>query len=925
MRSINTFLGLTLPRVQSVLERVSSLVWQTVEDLTVVGLKESTFSQPFSQIQKSDKWQKAIPGEQGIDAFSFSWYRFDLETEEDNLWLNWNHEGESTLYYLGTPYAGFDREHFYHKLPAKGGSYFVEVMRMSPEQVFSGARLCHKNDLAWKVKYDLEVLLNLAMVKTKHLTKEFGGDYIQGFTYRQSPEYLSRADRLLLRRLDDGINLYEKNGLAPFSLYLDDIYREFTAHPLSIKLLATAQAHLDPVHMWPENVGDFKINHTFSTADRLMEEYGELTFEFSQPGAYEKVKNREPDLFNRVCNRIKEGRWELEGGFFVESDVNLPCGEALTRSLLLGQRRSREYGGEESLVLWLPDTFGFSACLPQIMKQCGVPYFYTTKMHWNPVTHFPYSSFKWQGHDGSEVIAHLSQHHNGYMLNGLPEQMINVENIYRQSDVHNESLAPVGYGDGGGGITAEQIERVRRQNNLYGVPRTNFGRVRDYFKGLNERRDRLPSYKGELYLEYHRGIFTSRRRVKELYREMERNLQNLEAVYTVQNRGPIPEKYWERLSLMQFHDIITGSMLDLCTHQITEEMESLNREMENLTREALEETEGKPCIFNPLPMENQIYHAGQIMTIPPLTGVTVTSIPQTHPPVKGDQTSLDNGKVQARFTPQGEISSLVLDGKTVKFTDSANSLVIYKEMPAQFDIWNIDRQSLTGGERVDSPAQVQLVDGGPNRKELHFIRELGEKSQLTIIYTLDGDSPVLKIVCEIDWQEPECLLKAEFPTKYQATKARFGTPYGSVLRPAQPGMPYEETQWESGGSRWACLFDEGEQDGIALITKDSYGFSAYEGVLTLSLVRSPKSPESSREKPVYTDLGKHRVEYALGYHDIRGVKENRAHRLADTLFTPCLIYVGNSVLPTGPVWEAGESLVPCWVRPVEGGSISPIP
>lgn len=156
--------------------------------------------------------------------------------------------------------------------------------------------------------------------------------------------------------------------------------------------------------------------------------------------------------------------------------------------------------------------------------------FYTTKMHWNSITHFPYSSFVWRGSDGSELLAHLSQHHMGYMLSGEPHQMINVENIYRQSDVHPESLAPVGYGDGGGGITREQLERVRRQKDLYGEPRTRFGRTADYFKRLGETRESLPLYEGELYLEYHRGVFTSRRPIKKAYRALERALQTGEAV-----------------------------------------------------------------------------------------------------------------------------------------------------------------------------------------------------------------------------------------------------------------------------------------------------------------------------------------------------------------------------------------------------------
>ncbi len=934
MRPNNPFLQLTLPRVETALQRIKATIWQAEENLTVECLPEAKTRLSLDDAVTRTDWQPATPGSGGNDAFAFTWYRFDVPPEGAN-WLQWQHAAESTIYINGKPYAGFDGQHHYHRIPGNAGTIHVEVMRMSPGQSFQGATLCHRNDKAWAVKHDLEVLFDIAQLDTRHLTLPFGDDYTKAFSYRQAPDYLPRATRRLLRLLDDAATTFEKHGLDALAEALQRAYVEFAGNPQGLQLIATAQAHLDPVHMWPETVGDFKIAHTFSTATRLMDEYPELTFQFSQPFAYEKVKTLEAGLFATVLDRLQEGRWEMEGAFYVESDVNIPCGEALARSMLIGQELSRNYGGKESLIVWVPDTFGYCAALPQIMRQCGVKYFYTTKMQWSPVTHFPYSSFRWKGNDGSEVIAHLSQHYMGYMLNGLPSQMRNVENIYRQSDVHNESIAPVGFGDGGGGITDEQIERVRRIDDLHGAPRTRFGRVRDFFDRLGEKRHALPEFHGEIYLEYHRGVLTSRRRVKELHRALERALQALEAIHSAKYLGPVDDHYWKRLSLMQFHDIVTGSMLDLCADQVNDEMQAMVDELGKQTVNALGR-QGEDCVFNPLPCSRQVFHNGEIVSLPPLSGVVAGKAKQDLPPVVAHASGLSNGIVEAEFSKTGEIVSMSVHGRQIHLTGPGNQLTLYREMPAMFDIWEVDRQTLCECQNVDTPANVEMVDHGPNRGELRFHRKIGEHSKATMIYTLDAGASVLQISCEIDWHEPETMLRAEFPTDYQGRMARFGAPFGSVLRPAQPGMPHEEAQWESAGSRWACVADEGERNGLALITKDNYGFSAYKGLLTLSLVHSPIPPECDRErlgralvqsyndesaKTVFTDMGFHRIRYAVGLHDINSPREELAPMLADTLYTEVVPYQGKPIDSPLPDWKAGNSLIPCWVRPTPDGPV----
>ena len=289
-----------------------------------------------------------------------------------------------------------------------------------------------------------------------------------------------------------------------------------------------------------------------------MEDYPEFRFGYSQPASYRAVEKRAPALMQEVRGKIRQGRWEAVGAAEVESDTLLSCGEGLVRSLLLGQDGFRDLQGRPSEILWLPDVFGYSDALPQILVQTGVKYFFTTKLHWGSITLFPHSSFLWQGSDGSEILAHVSQG-MGYNMNVLPGEIRSAVREYRQADVHDEFLMPSGFGDGGGGPTPEMCERARRLRDLAGCPPTSWGRIDEYFNGLEEIRDRLPTYRGELYLQYHRGVLTTHGDLKAAFRELERALQIREAAHAVTGRGPVPVESWRRMVFAQFHDYIPGS------------------------------------------------------------------------------------------------------------------------------------------------------------------------------------------------------------------------------------------------------------------------------------------------------------------------------------------------------------------------------
>ena len=367
---------------------------------------------------------------------------------------------------------------------------------------------------------------------------------------------------------------------------LHAIYQRFPAESWQPALAMNGHAHIDLAWLWPEAVANQKGMHTFASQLRLLELYPEFKFTQSQPALYRAVEKLSPELVARIKARIAEGRWEATGAAEVELDTLVPSGEAMARSIIYGQRKFRELrGGSPSQICWLPDVFGYSASLPQILRQAGVPYFFTTKMTWSTITRFPYNSFVWRGSDGSEVLTHLCT--RAYIGQANIEESIGVLADHQQSDLHPELLYPTGHGDGGGGVTFDVLERARRIANLSGVPTAHWSTAEEFFQRMEACRDRLPVYQGELYLEYHRGTYTTQSEIKRLHRAGERHLQIHEAVRVATGAGPLAEADWLRVLFAEFHDVLPGSSIRLVYAQLTPELDALQARVLDAARQEL--------------------------------------------------------------------------------------------------------------------------------------------------------------------------------------------------------------------------------------------------------------------------------------------------------------------------------------------------
>ncbi|MCH8475846.1 MAG: alpha-mannosidase [Opitutales bacterium] len=949
------FLQIVLPRLRRLKSRLQGQIWTNLADLSVERTIPRSKSLPLSEAAALPR-KKIKPGTAWGNYFDQAWFYGEIPREfqkRDDLYLHWQDQGESTLYLQKAPYGGFDVAHREQPLPAGTESFWVESFVMQtaiwhhdatgihPDgNLFQGVWLKEKNVLAWEVYHDWLILLELAEKEKQRATPLKPEAHLPA-RYHPPIESCPPLLRCLLRWMDDAVNRYDTEGLAALKEETATIYERLRSDSFLPKAVFTGHAHLDLVWLWPERMAEHKAVHTFSNVLRLMDRYPEFRFSYSQPASYQAVERLAPEVLEAVKKRMASGQWEATGAMQVESDTQMACGEALAQSFLLGQKNFTKLRGEPARCCWLPDAFGYSNCLPQIMAQTGVSYFFTTKLTWSNITRFPYSSFYWEGNDGSRVLSHVTQE-LGYNNMGTVQESIDAMEAYRQVDRHPEFLLPTGFGDGGGGPTEEICERVRRMKSLQTVPPGEWDRVEDFFDRLNKKAEHLPSWRGELYLEYHRGVLTTHGNLKERFRAAERSLQIREAAAALTGKPSDSEKAWERMVFAQFHDYIPGTAIVEVYDEALPELKKLAEDNLKKAGQLLSAQDGEKAVFNPLPYPRIAYREqskGRLLPffLPPLSGIPQSRLlpAKTVEEVQGDKSFLENEFLRIEFDPEGRITSLVCGGEDIPLREPGNQLVLFPDHPHHYDVWDIDRQTFSLGETLETPTEAKFQQPNPLVARVSFTRELGKKSRITVHYELKAHDKWITIRYEVDWQEKGTLLKAVFPTAFSGAMARFGAPFGSTLRPQLAGPSDAEAQWESAGNRWAVVQDDSDTGGLFMVTEAKYGFSCREGLLGVSLLRSalmpgsgendrrnglqhPKRKETQRES--YTDLGIHEIKIAVGRMDPTAPRGEHPAALADLLFTDPIEYTGKEIHSPFRGLRGGDSLQPAWVKPNTEGA-----
>jgi alpha-mannosidase len=950
MLSNHHILSQTPLRADSVVRRLESQIWQ---DQCALDVQATAFGPEQCSLAEAKKkpLKPVAPNTTWGRLFDQRWCRVRFpRTTKRGDWFSWQDLGEATLYVKGVPYFGFDPGHKHCLMPEGLREVWVEANCVSSAiwvegwqrldshgSLFKGAFLERRNDDAWDVYHDMKCLLDAALTLRQTENPKLAPTVAPGQT-QPAMESHSPAYRKLLRILEDAADIIEQKGLVAAHSFLTKQYKELRQDKTMITAILTGHAHIDLVWLWPERIGEIKAVHTFSTVHYLMHHYPEFRFAYSQPASYEAVRRREPKLYDVVQKRIATKKWQPTGAMYVESDTNIACGEALLRSFSLGQQGFREIRGSTTPLTWLPDVFGYSACLPQIMKLSGVKYFFTTKMTWNLVNRFPYSSFVWRGHDGSEVIAHVTQD-CGYNASVLTEQLKAVSWGHQQVDVHNECLLPTGYGDGGGGPTAEMCERARRLDNIPGMPSLRWDHPEAFFERLAPLKNRLPVWKGECYLEGHRGTLTTHASVKDAFRALERALQISEAAGCVSGRTWDRTHAWKRLVFAQFHDYIPGSSVWDVYKEGVPELNALASQETARALQALSSTKGIDGFLNPHAIEvtRWITPPGKRKAVrvrlPALSATPVEqALTETGEPVSIKGRTVDNGMVSFNLDQQGWISKLAWNGRPSPLTGPGGQLIFYKDFPARYEAWDLDRHTLAHGEPCSAKAHITPLQE-PHRAGFTVQRRVGEKSQSTLHCYIQAGDPLLYVDIELDWHEEMAMLKLLFPTRHMATHARFGVPFGSITRPQVTSGLASEAMWEVPFSRWLSVYDEGETDGFFAVSEAKYGATVRDGQIGISLVRSPHAvgfdghgmawlPELTRLKNLdrHTDQGHHVIRFAFGHYHQGLTRAEHPASLADTLFTAPLSYKGPARPSPLQAMEGGETLIPSWAEPLSSNA-----
>jgi alpha-mannosidase len=718
------------------------------------------------------------------------------------------------------------------------------------------------------------------------------------------PKRSVRRSRLI-RALSEAIDIFSEDEQSA-SEARRRLERELQV-PASLSDLATTavgHAHIDTAWLWPVRESIRKCARTFSTQLALLDRYPTYVFGASQAQHYRFVKEHYPALYEKIREKIAEGRWEIQGAMWVEADNNLISGESIVRQILHGKNFFRQEFGVEVKNLWLPDVFGYSASLPQILKKSGIEYFVTQKISWSQFNRFPHHTFMWQGIDGSEVITHFPPE-DSYNSELKADRLIYARENFAEKGYLDEFLTLFGVGDGGGGPKEEHIEMGLRQKNLEGAPRVSFDSAQSLLDRLGKQRDKLKTWVGELYLELHRGTLTTQARNKKMNRRFEIRLRQLEFYFSCLSLDSYPSKeldqLWKTLFLNQFHDIIPGSSIGPVYRDSQEDYRRMESATEELLRRAasclFESNENALCVVNtlsytysrpvllpdcwrgydvvdengkPLIVQEEAGPLVQIEVEPMSTRTLCRRKREvrpaqsksfvkssSHASTRREGLTLENALIRYEFDEEGVLTRCWdREASREALSAPSNILNLYEDRPADWDAWDID--IFYEGQLCERarPVSWDRVEG-PLRAVLRFRYEVGA-SEIEQRIALDRSSKRLDFETEVSWRERHKMLRVAFFTTIIAQSARFDIPFGTLERGTHRNTPWDRARFEVCAHRFADLSD-GDY-GVALLNDCKYGYKVLGCELNLNLLRSPTYPDPD------ADLGDHAFTYSLLPH-----------------------------------------------------------
>ena len=653
------------------------------------------------------------------------------------------------------------------------------------------------------------------------------------------------------------------------------------------EVIICGHSHLDVAWLWTVKEIHRKCARTFSNNVSLMKAYPDFKFTQSQAAVYSYVKDHYPEIYEDVRKFVKNGQWEITGNTWVEADTNIASGESLIRQLLYGREFFMKEFGVSSDIYWLPDCFGFTAALPQVIKKSGMKYFLTSKLQYNDTNEFPLSVFKWRAHSGDEVVSYMQKVH--YEGDADANYIKNTRKTNRQNDLVEASMGMFGYGDGGGGCTFDMVEKVRRFQKIPGLPKVRVGQANDFFKEIEKDKDALPVWDGEMYYENHRGTFTSQAFVKKNNRKGEymlRNIEMLTLIAGIYDKERI-EKLWKLLLTNQFHDILPGTSIEEVFVNTREEYELMNKEGKEITDAALKVLSEKAAtgknsivVWNMLPFENTALVKAEIPfskgSVKDADGRVMASavkdnavefIAENVPPmgykvftfceneesldcVKAGKDFLENKFIRAEFDENAKLTALINKAiGTNILKGKGNLLSVSHDKPIHESAWNLENDYKMKMWYLDKADSVELVESTPVKAVIRAVYSFN-KSVITQDITLTPEARTLIFDTTVDWHEEEKVLKAEFPLDIRSRICTCEIAHGALERPTYANNSYEKAMFEVCAHKWADL-SQGDR-GMSIINDCKYGYDIDGDTMRITLMRAPILPDATADKGIST-------------------------------------------------------------------------
>lgn len=731
----------------------------------------------------------------------------------------------------------------------------------------------------------------------------------------------------ILNYINNALNLVDwrdeskmRKSFASAEKYFKENFYEKYCRKSDVKVKCVGHTHIDIGWLWTVRQTREKAQRSFFTVLELMKRYPEYKFMSSQAPLYLAVKENAPEKYNEIKQRVKEGRWEVEGAMWVEADCNLPSGESLVRQILYGKRFFKEEFGIESKTLWLPDVFGYSAALPQILNKSGVNSFVTSKISWNDTNTMPNDTFIWKGVDGSEIFTHFMtaqemrsdgkiDNFTTYLPRGNASYVMGSWRRNSNKGIVNDALLTYGWGDGGGGATVSDIEMLKRME--YGIPEcptTEFSTSEEFLKEIKEQsQQKLDKWVGELYFEFHRGTYTSQSEIKKNNRKCEFALQNAELFSTIANRllGEVYRKeklaeMWKIVLTNQFHDILPGSAIKEVYETANAEEEGVKEDCADIIAQSLktitDNISGSGIVvYNPtsftcggvIIVDGETRYVDNI----PSKGYALKSPVPKDGSVFVKDRSVENKYFIIELSRDMEITRIYdkrYDREILPKGAIANRLVAYEDYPNVYDAWELRNYYSQKAYPINTCSRVEKITDG-ERSGFKIIRNF-ENSSIEQNIWLYEHIDRIDFETKLDWRSEHILLKTYFPADVNADKATFDIQFGNIERPAHANTSWDKAKFEVCGHKFADLSDNGY--GISVLNDCKYGYSVANGEIGLTLLRSPTYPDPDCDK------GIHEFVYSL-YPHIGDVRNSDVYMQAYLLNNPFISLKanGNGTLP----------------------------